>query len=439
MKKRGKPKSKGTSRRQPEQALRTPARAAASQVVIKAQPYQPTVWDTTRPLLPVGLSWNTHRVAPAAAYGADERRALIQLMVPVLLFATVLALSHAFKTTAPYLVASASPMVPDRPIASNIITAPLALPSAAPHVATIAPPPVPGAAKHADTAPGTIILPAIALPTRAPEVAALPTLQVPLPIPSQTAVIVPEAPFSLPSDPPRVTTALMPIPPAMACVATPRPPAASAYAGGADFGTKLAEAAKAQTNDFVIYNATYKRIAYPMGDIPSLYGSCSDVVIRAYRALGIDLQELVQKAKVGSGDPNIDHRRTETLRIFFSRYGEKIAPSSYGEDYKPGDIVTYYRPYSRVSKAHIAVVSDVIGPSGHPMIVHNRGWGPQLEDALFVDRITGHYRFRIAPSLVGIAAQSGSPTRDQVSSSKAAVAKPAVLPAKRASVDSTVR
>jgi uncharacterized protein YijF (DUF1287 family) len=161
----------------------------------------------------------------------------------------------------------------------------------------------------------------------------------------------------------------------------------------ADFGQRLANAARAQTEDMVVYTARYQRMASTMGDLPSLYGACSDLVIRAYRMVGLDLQSLVQKARVGSGDANIDHRRTETLRAFFARHGEVIAPSRFPEAYKPGDIVTYYRPFSRVSRAHIAIVSDVIAPSGRPMIIHNRGWGPQLEDALFVDRITGHYRY----------------------------------------------
>ena len=132
---------------------------------------------------------------------------------------------------------------------------------------------------------------------------------------------------------------------------------------------------------------------YPLGDLPSLFGACTDVVIRAYRALGVDLQELVQKAKVGRGDTNIDHRRTETLRRFFARFAESLPITSFPEDYKPGDIVTYYRPFSRVSRAHIAIVSDEMAASGRPNIIHNRGWSTQQEDALFADRITGHYRF----------------------------------------------
>jgi uncharacterized protein YijF (DUF1287 family) len=158
-------------------------------------------------------------------------------------------------------------------------------------------------------------------------------------------------------------------------------------------GSAIAAAAFSQTKDFVIYSAKYRRLSYPMGDLDSLYGACSDVIIRAYRTIGLDLQELVQRARPVRGDTNIDHRRTETLRKFFAQYGESLTPSAFPEDYQPGDIVTYYRPHSRISRAHIAIVSDVRAPTGRMMIVHNRGWGPQLEDALFVDRITGHYRF----------------------------------------------
>ena len=161
----------------------------------------------------------------------------------------------------------------------------------------------------------------------------------------------------------------------------------------ADFGTRLAAAAQAQTEDLVVYTARYHHMVPVMGDLPTMYGACSDLVIRAYRALGVDLQQLIQKARVGSGDPSIDHRRTETLRAFFSRHATVLAITAFPEDYKPGDIVTYYRPFSRVSRAHVAIVSDQIAPSGRPMIIHNRGWGPQFEDALFVDRITGHYRY----------------------------------------------
>jgi len=166
-------------------------------------------------------------------------------------------------------------------------------------------------------------------------------------------------------------------------------------AGKSSFGQRLAAASRRQLGEFIIYNDAYRRISYPRGDVPKLYGVCTDVVIRAYRDLGIDLQVAVHNAHVGSGDRSIDHRRTETLRRFFQRAGESLPITSFPEDYLPGDIVTYARPQNTgtASRSHIAMVADMVAPSGRPMIVHNRGWGPQLEDALFVDRITGHYRY----------------------------------------------
>ncbi|WP_210186215.1 DUF1287 domain-containing protein [Hyphomicrobium sp. CS1GBMeth3] len=173
------------------------------------------------------------------------------------------------------------------------------------------------------------------------------------------------------------------------------------------FGLHLATAAQSQIGRFVIYDETYRSISYPMGDVHDLYGVCTDLVVRAYRALGIDLQALVHRARSGRGDASIDHRRTEVLRRFFAAHGENLPVTTFPEDYRPGDIVTYYRPQNQRTRAHIAIVSSVMAPSGRPMIIHNRGWGPQLEDALFVDEITGHYRYR-GPTATGNASR-GAP------------------------------
>lgn len=168
---------------------------------------------------------------------------------------------------------------------------------------------------------------------------------------------------------------------------------ASAPSDPAQFGIALAKAATAQIAGITIYNPKYLRIAYPMGDVPPLFGVCTDVIVRAYRTLGIDLQALIQETGLGRGDRNIDHRRVEILRNFLTRHGQTLPITDLAEDYQPGDIVTYYRPQNRSSTSHIAIVTDQLAPSGRLMIVHNRGWGPELEDALFVDKITGHYRF----------------------------------------------
>ncbi|MEM7619504.1 MAG: DUF1287 domain-containing protein [Pseudomonadota bacterium] len=161
------------------------------------------------------------------------------------------------------------------------------------------------------------------------------------------------------------------------------------------FGEKLAKAALDRTNYFVIYNPAYINIGYPQGDVPSYYGVCSDVVIRAYRALGVDLQQLIFRAKLGERDWNIDHRRVRVMRKFFSRYGKSLPVSKNPKNYKPGDIVTYRLPRGYASPTHIAIVSSRKSfLTGRPLIVHNIAFGPQLEDALFDFKITGHYRYK---------------------------------------------
>jgi len=130
-----------------------------------------------------------------------------------------------------------------------------------------------------------------------------------------------------------------------------------------------------------------------MGDVPWYIGVCTDVVIRAYRALGIDLQEKVHKARVGSGDRNIDHRRVTVLRRFFRKFGQNLGKSQNPDAYKPGDIVTYHLPNGQLSKTHIAIVSTRKSADGVPLIIHNRGWGVHEEDRLFAEPITGHFRY----------------------------------------------
>jgi uncharacterized protein len=161
----------------------------------------------------------------------------------------------------------------------------------------------------------------------------------------------------------------------------------------AGFGERLAAVARRQTSNFVFYNPAYMKIAYPMGDVPSYMGVCTDVVVRAYRKLGIDLQELVHKSGAGSGDTNIDHRRVEVLRRYFARAGTSLPITSNPADYKPGDIVTYHMPNGWLSKTHIAIVAAEKTATGVPLVVHNRGWGVQAEDWLFAEKITGHFRY----------------------------------------------
>ncbi|MFY0612155.1 MAG: DUF1287 domain-containing protein [Hyphomicrobiaceae bacterium] len=163
---------------------------------------------------------------------------------------------------------------------------------------------------------------------------------------------------------------------------------------GSSFGLRLANAALARRWVPVVYNPAYVKIAFPGGDVPWYTGVCTDVVVRAYRSLGIDLQVDVHRARVGSGDTNIDHRRVNVLRKFFTRKGRSLPVSKDPSRYKPGDIVTMYLPEGQSSKTHIAIVTQHKSSAGVPLIVHNRGYGVQLEDWLFARKITGHYRYR---------------------------------------------
>jgi uncharacterized protein YijF (DUF1287 family) len=160
------------------------------------------------------------------------------------------------------------------------------------------------------------------------------------------------------------------------------------------YGQRLVEAARRQTWWPVVYNSAYRKIPYPMGDVPWYLGVCTDVVVRAYRELGIDLQELVHRARVGSGDTNIDHRRVPVLKAYFSRAGETLPVSKNAADYRPGDIVTYDLPAGYSSRTHIVIVSDRRSRDGTPLVLHNRGFGVVEEDWLFAERISGRFRFR---------------------------------------------
>ncbi len=169
------------------------------------------------------------------------------------------------------------------------------------------------------------------------------------------------------------------------------------------FGMRLAEAALERTKAEVRYDGRYLRIPYPGGDVPAHLGVCTDVVIRAYRSLGIDLQRDVHEEMLENfsafpnlwgleaPDPNIDHRRVPNLRVLFMRRGESLAVSDHPDIYAAGDLVTWtvggHRP-------HIGIVSDRRSGDGErPLIVHNIGEGPRLEDMLFDYPITGHYRY----------------------------------------------
>lgn len=170
-----------------------------------------------------------------------------------------------------------------------------------------------------------------------------------------------------------------------------------------DFYGKLSDAAITLTKDKVEYDADYFTIPYPNGDVPKGKGVCTDVIIRAYRKMGTDLQKEVHEDMkknfslypkawgLKTTDSNIDHRRVPNLQKFFSRFGEVKPITDKAADYKPGDIVTWMLPGAH---PHIGIVVDKKAPSGRYMMVHNIGYGQKMDDFLFESKITGHYRYK---------------------------------------------
>jgi uncharacterized protein YijF (DUF1287 family) len=167
---------------------------------------------------------------------------------------------------------------------------------------------------------------------------------------------------------------------------------------------KVLANAKEQLDVTKNYSQEYFNIDYPNGDPPLDTGACTDVVIRAFRSAGVDLQREVHedmkanfalypnKWNLMRPDPNIDHRRVPNLQTFFTRKGKSLPVSSKPDDYKPGDVVSW--DLDGKGMTHIGIVSDRLNErTKRYLIIHNIGAGARAEDRLFDWKITGHYRY----------------------------------------------
>ncbi|TYK66861.1 DUF1287 domain-containing protein [Colwellia echini] len=179
----------------------------------------------------------------------------------------------------------------------------------------------------------------------------------------------------------------------------------SLQVNASEFNKDIVSSLLDRTTHQVTYDGAYLSIPYPNGDVPPNIGVCTDLIIRAYRNIGTDLQKLVHedmKANfllypskriwgLNSTDKNIDHRRVPNLQTFFTRHGQSLVVSTKSEDYAVGDIITWMLPGNL---PHIGMIIDKVNPqTGNLMIVHNIGQGPKIDDMIFDFKITGHYRF----------------------------------------------
>jgi len=167
----------------------------------------------------------------------------------------------------------------------------------------------------------------------------------------------------------------------------------------------LSAAALDQTSQTLRYDPAYVRISYPGGDVPQDRGVCADVVVRAFRKIGVDLQKEVHEDMLhnfaayprfrGSDRPdaNIDHRRVPNLMTFFKRRGAALAVTRNPTDYLPGDVVAWDIGHGQT---HVGLLVNQLSPDGRrPMVVHNIGQGAREEDVLFGWKVVGHYRYPV--------------------------------------------
>ena len=156
--------------------------------------------------------------------------------------------------------------------------------------------------------------------------------------------------------------------------------------------------ARQQIGQTLYYDPAYTTLKYPMGDVPMIKGVCTDVIIRALRLQGVDLQKLIhedmkknfavypKKWGLKSTDRNIDHRRVPNIMTYFQRQGYEIKD----KNYKAGDIVTWDLGKGLV---HIGIISNQKSlVNSTPLVIHNIGSGTQENIILFDYKITGHYR-----------------------------------------------
>ena len=171
------------------------------------------------------------------------------------------------------------------------------------------------------------------------------------------------------------------------------------------FEEKLSNAAISIIDKDVVYTPDYVKLKYPKGDVPAKTGVCTDVIIRAYRKLNIDLQKEVHEDMVANftkypnlkkwglktTDKNIDHRRVPNLEIYFGRKGKTLPITQNANDYKTGEIVTWM---INDKLPHIGIITHLKSEDGkRNLIVHNVGGGQVLEDCLFSYTIVGHYQY----------------------------------------------
>lgn len=157
------------------------------------------------------------------------------------------------------------------------------------------------------------------------------------------------------------------------------------------------------------YTEGYVSMSYPGGDVPRTEGVCTDVVVRALRNAGLDLQRALHEdiARApraypmikGKGDPSIDQRRVATILPYFERHLEAhtAALDDANDPYRPGDVVFMDTFPSRPGPDHIGIVSNHVDDRGLPLVINNWTDGTVTAEMDLLTFVPVTHRFRLVP------------------------------------------
>ncbi|MCL2320910.1 MAG: DUF1287 domain-containing protein [Oscillospiraceae bacterium] len=164
---------------------------------------------------------------------------------------------------------------------------------------------------------------------------------------------------------------------------------------GVDDYTDILLGARKDAENKPRYDGEYFIGGYPPDDM----GVCTDLVWRAFKNAGYSLKDMVDEDIENNKelypltdekpDPNIDFRRVQDLKIYFSRVATSLTLDIYDiKEWQPGDIVIF-------GSYHIGIISDKRFKNGIPYLLHNGGQYNREDNGLisFSYDISGHYRF----------------------------------------------
>lgn len=175
----------------------------------------------------------------------------------------------------------------------------------------------------------------------------------------------------------------------------------------------ILEGARAEARLRTPYIMEYRTMKYPGGDVPPDTGVCTDLVVRAFRHAGYDLQSLLHEDRVAhpeayptriwnnkQPDKNIDHRRCQNLAVWFRQFTQSLTTETHGKvgkEWQAGDVVFFVRS-GKEHPWHVAIISDKHDDDGMPLVIDS--FPPNTSETHRLDAFGPiHSHFRLKPEL----------------------------------------